>query len=60
GRGAAKHPWARRAGAIVLIAAGAAAGALLLRLGLGWPALLAAVITTVVTVLGTIGRPHTD
>ncbi|MGN6326515.1 YoaK family protein [Pseudolysinimonas sp.] len=60
GRGTATHPWARRAGAILLIGAGAAAGALLLRLGLGWPALLAAVITGVVTVLGTIGRPHTD
>jgi len=60
GRGASTHPWARRAGAILLIGAGAAAGALLLRLGLGWPALLAAVITTAVTILGAIGRPHTD
>ena len=60
GRGSDSHPWARRAGAILLIGAGAAAGALLLRIGLGAPAALAAAITAVVAVLGTIGRPHTD
>jgi uncharacterized membrane protein YoaK (UPF0700 family) len=60
GRGTDKHPWARRAGAIVLIGAGAATGALLLRIGLGEATILAALITAVVTVLGTIGRPHTD
>ncbi len=55
----AKHPWARRAGAILLIGAGAASGALLLRADIGFGMLLAALITTTVVVLGTIGRPHT-
>jgi uncharacterized membrane protein YoaK (UPF0700 family) len=59
GGGKDKHPWPRRAGAILLIAAGAATGALLLHLGsIGFGLLLAALITTVVVVLGTLGRPH--
>ena len=58
GRGAAGHPWARRAGAIVLLGCGAACGALLLNLGLGWAALLAALVTAGVAVLGAVGRPH--
>ncbi len=58
GGGKDKHPWGRRAGAIVLLAAGAASGALLLRAGIGYGTLLAAVITIVVAVLGTLGRPH--
>lgn len=54
-----KHPWARRAGAILLLAAGAAIGALLLHAGsIGFGLLLAAVVTAVVVVLGTLGRPH--
>lgn len=59
GGGKDKHPWARRAGAILLIGAGAASGALLLHLGtIGFGLLLAALITAVVVVLGTLGRPH--
>jgi uncharacterized membrane protein YoaK (UPF0700 family) len=58
GGGKDKHPWGRRAGAIVLLAAGAASGALLLRVGIGYGTLLAAIITIVVAVLGTLGRPH--
>ncbi|CAN5388869.1 YoaK family protein [soil metagenome] len=59
GGGKDKHPWPRRAGAILLIGAGAAAGALLLHLGsIGDGLLLAAVITVVVVVLGALGRPH--
>lgn len=54
-----KHPWARRAGAIVLIGAGAATGAVLLHAGsIGFGLLLAALVTAVVVVLGTLGRPH--
>lgn len=60
GRGSSTHPWARRAGAILLIGAGAAVGALLLRAGLGFGALLATLITGAVTVLGAVGRPRTD
>lgn len=58
GRGAAGRPRARRAGAILLLMAGAATGALLLRLGLGWPALCAAIVSATVAVLGASGRPH--
>lgn len=54
-----KHPWPRRAGAILLIGAGAAVGALLLHAGsIGFGLVLAALITTVVVVLGALGRPH--
>jgi uncharacterized membrane protein YoaK (UPF0700 family) len=60
GRGASGHPWARRAGAILLIGAGAAVGALLLRVGLGYGGLLATLVTAAVTVLGAIGRPRTE
>lgn len=58
GGGKDKHPWARRAGAILLIGAGAAVGALLLHANIGFGLLLAALITAVVVVLGTLGRPH--
>jgi uncharacterized membrane protein YoaK (UPF0700 family) len=58
GGGKAKHPWARRAGAILLIGAGAASGALLLRAHIGFGMAFAALITIVVVVLGTLGRPH--
>ncbi|MBC7518573.1 MAG: DUF1275 domain-containing protein [Microbacteriaceae bacterium] len=50
--------WKRRLGAVVLIAAGAATGALLLRSNLALGVLLAAVVTLVVAVIGHIARPH--
>jgi uncharacterized membrane protein YoaK (UPF0700 family) len=51
--GAAKgQPWARRAGAIVLIGAGAGVGALLLLINLGFGVALSGVITLVVAALG--------
>jgi uncharacterized membrane protein YoaK (UPF0700 family) len=53
----ARHPWARRVGAVMLIGAGAAAGALLLRLGIGQGIALSAVITVAVTVVGHVCRP---
>jgi uncharacterized membrane protein YoaK (UPF0700 family) len=54
-----QHPWLRRAGAILLIGGGAATGAVLLHSGsIGVGLLLAALITAVVVVLGTIGRQH--
>jgi uncharacterized membrane protein YoaK (UPF0700 family) len=56
GRGAPGHPWIRRLGAIVLLGAGAALGALLLRLGLGWPTLLAAATVAAVAVVGHLRR----
>ena len=49
--------WPRRALAVVLIGAGAATGALLLRVTLGLALALAAAITLVVAVLGHVGRP---
>ncbi len=58
GGGKSAHPWARRAGAILLIGAGAASGALLLRAHIGFGMGFAALITIVVVVLGTLGRPH--
>ena len=58
GGGKTKHAWARRAGAILLIGAGAATGALLLRAHIGFGMGFAALITIVVVVLGTLGRPH--
>ena len=59
GGGKDKHPWPRRAGAILLIGAGAAVGAMLLHAGsIGYGLLLAALITAVVVVLGALGRPH--
>jgi uncharacterized membrane protein YoaK (UPF0700 family) len=58
--GGGGQPWFRRAGAIVLIGAGAATGALLLRAHIGLGMGAAALITIVVVILGHIGRPHTD
>jgi uncharacterized membrane protein YoaK (UPF0700 family) len=55
--GNAKQQWKRRAGAVLLIGAGAATGALLLRIHLGFGTALAALITVVVAILGHIGRP---
>ena len=52
--------WPRRALAVVLIGAGAATGALLLRVSLGLALALAAAITLVVAVLGHVGRPGPD
>ncbi|MDT9594992.1 YoaK family protein [Nocardioides zeae] len=49
---AADQPWVRRALAIVLIAAGAAVGALLLQAGLAWGLGASAVLTTVVALVG--------
>jgi hypothetical protein len=51
------QPWFRRAGAIALIGAGAAVGALLLRIHIGAGMAAAAVITLAVALLGHIGRP---
>ena len=48
------QPWFRRAAAIVLIAAGAAVGALLLMLHLGWGVAVAAAITLIAALLGHI------
>lgn len=54
----AGQPWKRRVGALLLIGVGAAAGALLLLIGLWAGMLLAAVITLVVALLGHLGRPR--
>ncbi|WP_234996565.1 YoaK family protein [Demequina sp. NBRC 110054] len=51
------QPWARRAGAIVLIGAGALTGALLLKVDFSAGLILSALITVVVLVLGHITRP---
>ena len=51
-----KHPWRRRAGAIALIGAGAAVGALALNVHIGLGMALSAVITIVVTVIGHLAR----
>jgi uncharacterized membrane protein YoaK (UPF0700 family) len=51
------QPWFRRAGAIALIGAGAAVGALLLRIHIGAGMAAAALITLAVALLGHIGRP---
>lgn len=56
--GGGNKNWARRAGAILLIGAGAVVGALLLTIHIGLGMLLAAVITLVAAVLGHLGRPH--
>ncbi len=58
GGGKEKHPWAQRAGAILLIGAGAGTGAVLLHWGIGFGLTLAAVITAAVVALGALGRPH--
>jgi uncharacterized membrane protein YoaK (UPF0700 family) len=46
------QPWFRRAAAIVLIAAGAGVGALLLMLHIGWGLAAAAIVTLVVALIG--------
>lgn len=56
--GRAGQPWKRRLGALLLIGAGAAAGALLLLVGLWAGTVVAAGITLIAALLGHIGRPH--
>ena len=56
--GNAKQQWKRRLGAVLLIAGGAAVGALLLRVNLAVPLALSAVISLVVALLCHLGRPH--
>jgi uncharacterized membrane protein YoaK (UPF0700 family) len=57
--GGSGQPWFRRAGAILLICAGAAVGALLLTVHIGWGVALSAFITLVVALIGHLaGRPH--
>ncbi len=58
GRGGGQ-PWARRAGAVLLIGAGAAVGALLLNVHIGLGMAAAALITLVAALLGHLGRPYT-
>lgn len=55
--GRAEQPWKRRLGALLLIGAGAASGALLLQWHIGAGMALAALITLVCTILGHLGRP---
>jgi uncharacterized membrane protein YoaK (UPF0700 family) len=55
-----KHPWRRRAGAIALIGAGAAIGALALNVHIGLGIALSAVITILVTVIGHLARPRRE
>jgi len=58
GRGMGQ-PWKRRLAAIVLIGAGAAVGALLLNLHIGWGVGLSAAITLLTTVIGHLAaQPH--
>ncbi|WP_234983274.1 YoaK family protein [Demequina sp. NBRC 110053] len=52
--------WRRRMGAILLIGAGACAGALLLQLHIAAGMLLSAAITVVVTIVGHRSRPRPD
>jgi uncharacterized membrane protein YoaK (UPF0700 family) len=54
--GGSGQPWFRRAGAIVLIAAGAAVGALLLHIHLGAGMLLAAIVTLAAAAVGHVSR----
>ncbi|WP_235500980.1 YoaK family protein [Agreia sp. Leaf244] len=57
--GGSGQPWFRRAGAILLIGGGAAVGALLMTVHIGWGVALAAFITLVVALTGHLtGRPH--
>jgi uncharacterized membrane protein YoaK (UPF0700 family) len=51
------QPWRRRAGAIVLIGAGAFAGAALLKIHIGWGMVAAGVIIVAAAVLGHLARP---
>lgn len=55
-----EHPWRRRAGAIALIGAGAAVGALALTVHVAFGIALSAVITVAVAVLGHLGRPREE
>ncbi len=59
GRGVGQ-PWRRRVGAIALIAAGAAVGAFMLQLHLGWGMALSALITLTVALLGHVARPRPE
>jgi uncharacterized membrane protein YoaK (UPF0700 family) len=54
--GRSAQPWKRRLGALVLIGAGASAGALLLLWHIGAGMVLAAVVTLVCAILGHLGR----
>jgi uncharacterized membrane protein YoaK (UPF0700 family) len=56
--GNAKQQWFRRAGAVILIGAGAAVGALLLHVHVGLGMAVAAGITIIAAILGHIGKPH--
>lgn len=55
-----KHPWRRRAGAIALIGAGAAVGALALNVHIAFGIGLSAAITILVALLGHLGRPREE
>jgi len=56
--GDAKQQWRRRAAAIALIGVGAAVGALLVPVHIGFGMLLSAGISLAVAALGHLGRPH--
>lgn len=58
GARSAGHPWARRLGAIALIGAGAAVGALTLQVGLWFGIAVPALITVVVAIVGHVARPE--
>ncbi|NEM89758.1 DUF1275 domain-containing protein [Galbitalea soli] len=58
--GGGGQPWKRRAGAILLLGAGAATGAALLRVHLGLGMALSALVTIAVGILGHIGQPNVD
>lgn len=51
------QPWARRAGAVLLIMLGALAGAALLRVHIGWGLALSAVVTIAVVIVGHYAHP---
>lgn len=57
GGGSGNQPWFRRAGAVVLIGAGAAVGALLLQVHVGLGMAVAAVITLIAAAVGHVGKP---
>ena len=57
--GNAQQQWKRRLGAVLLIASGAAVGALLMRVNLAVPLALSSAISFVVALLGHFGRPQT-
>jgi uncharacterized membrane protein YoaK (UPF0700 family) len=58
GARSAGHPWARRLGAIALIGAGAALGALTLHVGLWFGIAVPGFITIVVAIVGHVARPE--